>query len=77
MKQFRQLMKIEALTTAASMIEDIASGGLEREDLDFTQEEFRIFLSECSKLGRKLNRQAERLQSKVELSNNKKGASHE
>lgn len=59
------------------MIEDIASGGLEREDLDFTQEEFRIFLSECSKLGRKLNRQAERLQNKFELSNNKKGASHE
>ncbi|WP_457971078.1 hypothetical protein [Acinetobacter calcoaceticus] len=77
MKQFRQLMRIEALTTAASLIEEIASGGLESDDLDFTQEEFRIFLSECSKLGRKLNRQAERLQNNGALSNNKKGTSHE
>ncbi|MFW2055771.1 hypothetical protein F4U02_08850 [Acinetobacter haemolyticus] len=61
MNELRFLMKIEALTTAASLIRDIAEGGLTYEDTDLTEEEFEVFLSECSKLGKSLNKQSIRL----------------
>ncbi|QXR26992.1 hypothetical protein [Acinetobacter junii] len=61
MKELRFRMKIEALTTAAVMIDEISAGGLTNEHLGISEEEFEVFLSECSKLGRSLNRQAIRL----------------
>ena len=61
MKNLRFQMKIEALTTAAAMIEEISGGGLSCDDLNVSEEEFQVFLSECSKLGKRLNKQAIRL----------------
>ncbi|RZF53670.1 hypothetical protein EXE30_06760 [Acinetobacter halotolerans] len=61
MKDLRFNMKIEALTTAAVMIDEISAGGLTNEHLGLSEEEFQVFLSECSKLGKSLNKQAIRL----------------
>ncbi|NUG21185.1 hypothetical protein [Acinetobacter lactucae] len=64
MKVLRLKMKIEALTTAAAMIEEIAGGGLTNDDLEITEKEFEVFLSECSKLGKSLSKRAARIYQK-------------
>lgn len=61
MNDLRFKMKIEALATAAVMIDEIAAGGLTNEHLGISEKEFEVFLSECLKLGKRLNKQAIRL----------------
>ena len=64
MNALRVRMKIEAIQTASSMVESIHEGGMDRYDLNMTEEEFYVFISECSKLSKKLDKESEKLLNK-------------
>lgn len=44
--EIRRSMRIDSLTTAASMIENYHSGGASAEELGYTDKEFKVFLEE-------------------------------
>ena len=54
-------MRIQSLTTAAAMIDELEGGGLTVDDTDLTEEAYEIFLAENRKLAKRLNRQADKL----------------
>lgn len=71
MSKLRILMRIESLTTAAAMIDELDGGGLTVDDTGLTEREYEIFLAENKKLAKRLNRQASKLyQSLLELGYN-------
>lgn len=61
MDKLRILMRIESLTTAAAMIDELDGGGLTVDDTGLTEKAYEIFLSENRKLAKRLNRQASKL----------------
>jgi hypothetical protein len=60
--QERRMIRIMALTTAASMIEDYVSSGVDYDDIGLTEKQLEIMDAENKKIADRLRTQASKLQ---------------
>lgn len=60
--QEQRMIRITALTTAASMIEDYVSSGVNYDDIGLTERQLEIMDKENKKIANKLRLQADKLE---------------